>query len=95
VLFQKRIFLDRQHTYIIQSCIILSKNLKANIDEVVKSPTTVIPAKAGIHKYPNFLDPGFRRGDEEEQFLTFCETVNIGFLNIKIKFKLLNAGFPF
>ena len=49
------------------------------INEVVKSPTTVIPAKAGIHKYPNFLDPGFSRGDEEEQFLTFHETVMIEF----------------
>jgi hypothetical protein len=28
----------------------------------------VIPAKAGIQLFQNVLDPGFRRGDDQEAF---------------------------
>jgi hypothetical protein len=46
--------------------------LRDKSDEVVKSlkmPFCVIPAKAGIQVYHEFLDPGFRRGDGLEGFL--------------------------
>jgi hypothetical protein len=42
------------------------------IDGLVKSqktPSSVIPAKAGIQEYQELLDPGFRRGDGLEGFL--------------------------
>ena len=32
---------------------------------LLTQPTFVIPAKAGIHKNSNLLDPGFHRGDVE------------------------------
>jgi len=51
-------------------------NIKAvlppKIDGFVKSPKTlffVIPAKAGIQEYQGLLDPGFRRGDDFNDFL--------------------------
>jgi len=43
-----------------------------NIDEVVKSRNPikfVIPAKAGIQLFQDVLDPGFRRGDDDWDFL--------------------------
>ena len=44
----------------------------ANFDELVKSrkmPFFVIPAKAGIKLIQDVLDPGFRRGDDQRDFL--------------------------
>jgi hypothetical protein len=41
-------------------------------DAFVESPKTlfsVIPAKAGIQEYQGLLDPGFRRGDDFDDFL--------------------------
>ncbi len=42
------------------------KSKKVKSDKLVKSPKTVIPAKAGIQQFqqvPKLLDPGFHRGD--------------------------------
>jgi hypothetical protein len=42
------------------------------MDELAKSRNSikfVIPAKAGIHLFQDFLDPGFRRGDAPRDFL--------------------------
>jgi len=44
-------------------------------DEFVKSPTTVIPANAGIQKYLNLLDSGFRRNDDKTGNRTFYEFI--------------------
>jgi hypothetical protein len=35
----------------------------------LKTPFSVIPAKAGIQEIQGLLDPGFRRGDESGDFL--------------------------
>ena len=43
-----------------------------NFDELVKSRKmafSVIPAKAGIQLIQDVLDPGFRRGDDQRDFL--------------------------
>ncbi len=43
-----------------------------NFDGLVRSPKrpfSVIPAEAGIQEYQGLLDPGFRRGDNLEDFL--------------------------
>jgi hypothetical protein len=42
------------------------------IENIVKShqtPFSVIPAEAGIQEYGELLDPGFRRGDDLQEFL--------------------------
>jgi hypothetical protein len=44
----------------------------SNIDGLVKSQKvafSVIPAKAGIQLFQGVLDPGFRRGDDQKDFL--------------------------
>jgi len=47
------------------------------IDEFVKSPTTVIPANAGIPNCLNLLDSGFRRYDDKTGNQTFYEFIKI------------------
>ena len=44
-----------------------------------KIPKPVTPAKAGVHKQPNFLDSRVRGNDEKGSFLTFYEFVNIDY----------------
>jgi hypothetical protein len=45
---------------------------RRSFDEFVKSRESlefVIPAKAGIQLFQDVLDPGFRRGDDPNDFL--------------------------
>ncbi len=39
-------------------------------------PKPVIPAKAGVQKYPESLDPGLRRDDKIRKIQTFYEAIN-------------------
>jgi hypothetical protein len=51
---------------------IQNSNGKSKLDELVKSQNpgfSVIPAKAGIQLFQGVLDPGFRRGDDQKDFL--------------------------
>jgi hypothetical protein len=48
-----------------------------NLDEFVKSPTTVIPANAGIQNCLNLLDFDFRRNDDKTGNQTFYEFINL------------------
>jgi hypothetical protein len=51
-----------------------------NFDEFVKShraPFAVIPAKAGIQLIQDVLDPGFRRGDDQRDFLRTRQLSNV------------------
>jgi len=45
------------------------------LDGIVKSPRAVIPAKAGVHKFLESLDPGLRQGDDLGQILTFYDAI--------------------
>jgi hypothetical protein len=42
--------------------------MQAKIDGLVKSPNSVIPAKAEVQKLLKWLDSGFRRNDEKGIF---------------------------
>ena len=48
-----------------------------NIDAIVKIPTIVIPAKAGIYNYLKTLDSRLRGNDRKRQNLTFYELIKI------------------
>jgi hypothetical protein len=56
----------------IQRSLIFHKRLLSNFDELVKSRNSiefVIPAEAGIQLFQDVLDPGFRWGDDPNDFL--------------------------
>jgi hypothetical protein len=50
-----------------------------NFDGVVKSPDSVIPAKAGIYNVLKLLDSGFRRNDEKGIFRLFTGSSTLNF----------------
>jgi len=65
---------------------------KIHIDNLVKSLEIVMPdpvsgtgqARSGIQNVLNLLDSGFRRNDGKGNFLTFYESIHIGFMEASI-----------
>jgi hypothetical protein len=51
-------------------------------DILVKSPTPVTPANAGVQKLLKLLDSGVRRNDDLRKIQTFYETILFGILNL-------------
>jgi hypothetical protein len=59
------------------------------IDDLVKSqktPFSVIPAEAGIQEHQELLDPGFRRGDDLEDFLRDRQTCSMEFCDLNCRY---------
>jgi hypothetical protein len=62
--------------------IIIENPGRIKFDELVKSRNSiefVIPAKAGIQLFQDVLDPGFRRGDDPNDFLRDHQICRGGF----------------
>jgi len=47
-----------------------------NVDNLVKSPKSVMPAKAGIQNYLKILDSRLRGNDVKGRIKTFYDTIN-------------------
>jgi len=59
--------------------------MRSKIDGLVKSPSLVTPAKAGVQNLLNFLDSRLRGNDRKRLFRTFYELVKIGNAEIRIR----------
>jgi hypothetical protein len=68
-------------TYQFACIFTISENfINIKLDELVKSPKTVIPAKAGIHKWLNSLDSVSSTEWQKGTKSTFDETIKLRFL---------------
>jgi hypothetical protein len=53
----------------------MTKNPNLKQDNLVKSPTPVTPANAGVQKLLKLLDSGLRRNDDLREIQTFYESI--------------------
>ena len=55
----------------------VTKILRRNLDELVKSHKPVTPAKAGVHNILEYLDSRFRGNDKKVAKRTFYERIKV------------------
>jgi hypothetical protein len=61
-----------------------------SFDNLVKSPTPVTPANAGVQKLLKLLDSGLRRNDDLREIQTFYESISFVIWNL---FEIWNLRF--